>query len=132
MDRIKRVLIGILTITLLAGVGAGEVFAEAPNGRVSGDIPEPSEPMATIDNGEVTPEEAATSEEAAPEASEEAETAEETAEETEVTTEESSGETNIDEKTFDEMWPVYISLGGIALTILLILIINIAHRKSRK
>lgn len=128
MDRIKRVLIGILTIALLAGVGAGEVFAEAPNGRVSGDIPEPSEPMVTIGNGEVAPEEAATSEEAAPEASEEAETAEET----EVTTEESSGETNIDEKTFDEMWPVYISLGGIALTILLILIINIAHRKSRK
>lgn len=121
-------MIGILTIALLAGVGAGEVFAEAPNGRVSGDIPEPSEPMATIDNGEVAPGEAATSEEAAPEASEEAETAEET----EVTTEESSGETNIDEKTFDEMWPVYISLGGIALTILLILIINIAHRKSRK
>lgn len=128
MDRIKRVLIGILTITLLAGVGTGEVFAEVPNGRVSEDVPEPSESMVTIGNGEVTPEEAATSEEAAPEASEEAEPTEET----EVTTEEPSEETNTDEKPFDEMWPVYISLGGIALTILLILIINIAHRKSKK
>lgn len=128
MDRIKRVLIGILTITLLAGVGADEVFAEAPNGRVSGDVPEPSEPMVTIGSGEAAPEEAATSEEAALEASEEAEAAEET----EVTTEEASEEPNTDEKTFDEMWPVYISLGGIALTILLILIINIAHRKSKK
>ena len=31
-----------------------------------------------------------------------------------------------------DMWPVYLSLGAIALTLLLIFVINITHRKSQK
>lgn len=121
MEKFKQVLVGVLSIGILTSFAAGEVFAEVPNGRVDSNIPEPSGTMQEIDTRTA-----------------EDENVEESATEPEVVTEEAVTEEVADNpaentgNSFDEMWPVYLSLGGIAFTVLLILIINLIHRKSKK
>jgi len=133
MKVVKQVLIGIFAVGILTGAGAGQAFAEVPNGHVSENAPEPSESLTTTDNrGAATEEATPTSETTEPEATAAGETTET---EGEIITEETTEETEAteeDESTAPEMWPVYLSLGGIALTVILILIINIIHRKSKK
>lgn len=45
---------------------------------------------------------------------------------------EASDDTESAGETFWEQWPVYLSLGAIVITFLLIIIINLAGRKKRK
>lgn len=121
MEKFKQVLVGVLAIGILTSFSAGEVFAEVPNGRVDTNIPEPSGTMKEIDTR-----------------ANEDENVEEVATEPEVVTEEivTEEETEVlvenEDNSLDEMWPVYLSLGGIVFTLFLILIINLIHRKSKK
>lgn len=132
--RKTKYIIGALVIGLLAGFGTGSAFAEVPNGRVNSDAPEPSESIVTI--GE-TPE---ASEEGVMPISETENPTEDTSTDNSAAEAENGAETEvIEEETsteitdnITEMWPVYLSLGGIVLTLLLIFVINIVHRKSKK
>lgn len=133
-----KYIIGIFAISLLAGISAGSAFAEVPNGRVNSNAPEPSESIVTVgetpnssEDGVMpiseteNPTEVVTSEE---EVVEGADNVEDQAMEIDAGVDESSVEAEAE----PEMWPVYLSLGGIALTLLLIFVINIVHRKSKK
>lgn len=134
MRKNKYIIAGILATGMLAGLATSMAFAEVPNGRVDGNVPEPAEPLITVsdttntETDEHTPMLINETEE-----SDAVVTSDEPNEETtvnEVTDSDESVESTQDSEP--EMWPVYLSLGGIVLTLLLIFVINIAHRKSQK
>lgn len=147
MRNLKQILGGVLIIGTFFALGTGNAFAEVPNGRVSEEAPEPSADIVTAGDveeqgdvdmgGGVIEESTETSESSEDEGimlinDEGAEGAE--ADETEGT-EVVTADDPVDEgfSNMDlEMWPVYLSLGGIAITLLLIFVINIIHRKSKK
>ena len=141
----KYIVAGILAIGILSGLATNMAFAEVPNGRVSGNVPEPAEPLETI--GDTTNTDAtsvnttnADTNGDTPMLINESEQSGDVAAPNESNNdggimEISEGEATIEPAEKDDaldMWPVYLSLGAIALTLLLIFVINITHRKSQK
>lgn len=138
MKHLQKILVGIFAIGLIAGFSANAAFAEAPNGRVSEDVPEPEETTAVTTNYTNASDGARGGETSETEEAVEP-ISEENTDETELIEPISDEGVEIIETTEEEsvdsapeMWPVYLSIGGIILTLLLIFVINIIHRKSKK